>query len=75
MRYNGKTQDVALRYIVPEDRNVTVGKTVRLWKAVVVGQEADPKPCKHAAMHERVVQAKKPKGEAALFVDVHKEGK
>ena len=65
VRYDGKTQDVALKFIVPEDRNATVGKTVRVrwgrqsrvWKAVVVGLEADLASRKRAAMPERVTEA------------------
>ena len=68
VRYDGKTQDVASRFIVPEDRNATAGKTVRVkwvrqsrvWKAVVVCLEADPR--KRAATPERVPEAKKAKG-------------
>ena len=51
--YDGKTQDVAVRFLVPEVGNKTttvqVGNTVRVrwgrqsrvWKAVVVGKEGD----------------------------------
>ena len=67
MRYDGKTQDVVLRFIAPEDRNATAEKIVcvkwgrqsGVWKAVVVGLEVDLEPCKHAAMSERVPEAKK----------------
>ena len=67
VRYDGKTQDVVLRFIVPEDRNATAGKIVRVkwghqsrvWKAVVVGLEVDLEPCKRAATSERVPEAKK----------------
>ena len=66
VQYNGKTQDVTLRFIVPEDRNATAGKIVRakwgcqsrVWKAVVVGLEANLEPCKRAATSERVSEAK-----------------
>ena len=83
VRYDEKTQDVASRFIVPEDRNATAGKTVRVkwvrqsrvWKAVVVCLEADPEPRKRAATPEHVPEAKKAKGEVASLVDVHKEGK
>ena len=76
VRYDGKTQDVALKFIVPEDRTATAGKIVRVkwgrqsrvWKAVVVGLEADPEPRKRAATTERVPEAKKSKGEVASFV-------
>ena len=83
VRYDGETQDVALKFIVPEDRTATAGKIERVkwghqsreWKAVVVGLEADPEPRKRAATTERVHEAKKSKGEVASFLDVHKEGK
>ena len=69
MQYDGKTQDVALRFIVPEDRNATAGKIVRVkwgrqsrvWKAVAVGLEAELEPRKRAATSERVPEAKKNK--------------
>ena len=67
VRYDRKTQDAALRFIVPKDRNTTVGKIVcvkwgqqsRVWKAVVVGLESDLEPRKRAAMPERVPEANK----------------
>ena len=87
VRYDGKTQDVEARFIVPEDRNATVGDTVcvkwgrqsRMWKAMVVpvGQGANSKPRKHSATPEPVVQTKKQKrrGETPALMGVHKEGK
>ena len=40
-----------------------------MWKAVVVGQDTEPKPRK------RVAQAKKARGDVAALVGVHEEGK
>ena len=67
VRYDGKTQDVTLKFIVPKDKNATAGKTVhvrwgrqsRVWKAVVVGLEADLESRKRAATPELVPEAKK----------------
>ena len=58
---------IGAKFIVPEDRNATAGKTVRVrwgcqsrvWKAVVVGLEADLESHKRAATPERVPEAKK----------------
>ena len=60
---------IGAKFIVPEDRNATAGKTVRVrwgrqsrvWKAVVVGLEADLESHKRAATPERVPEAKKKK--------------
>ena len=55
--YDGKTHDIALKYVVEEDRtNIAVGKSVKvkwgrsswIWKAVVVNtfaqSESEPSP-------------------------------
>ena len=55
--YDGKTQDIALKYVVEEDHaNIAVGKSVKvkwgrssqIWKAVVVDtfaqSESEPSP-------------------------------
>ena len=58
--YDGKTQNIALKYVAEEDRvNTAVGKSVkvkwgwssRIWKAVVVDtfaqNESEPSPPRH----------------------------
>ena len=83
LRYNGKIQDVAIKHILPEYRNVPVGKMIRVkwgrrskvWKVVVVGQDTDPKPRKCAAKPRCVTQSINPRGDFAALVSVHEEGK
>lgn len=72
-RYDGKTQDVAVKFIIPEDRSKTAvagntvrvkwGRQSRVWRAVVVGQEGDGDagPRKRAATPDGFVRTKRAK--------------